>query len=281
MDQSAKVSPWFRWFPWEYFLVAFGFSWLFWLPLVLETRGVITLPVPREVFLVFGVLGPLVGAIRVNYKKGGWKAVRGLFARAIDVKFGLTWWLVILIIPFFVCTLAYIVFCLLRGQAVDLSAWRTPWMILPSILFQFFIGGGEEEFGWRGYALDALQGRWSVLTASLVLGLIHGVWHLPLFFIQGTGQYYMSFWLFLLTGPANSILFTWIYNSTGKKLFTAWLFHATLNTSFGVFPLFPNAANPDQTGFLILCGLLWVWALIVLAIFGSKKLTRKAFTETM
>jgi hypothetical protein len=59
------------------------------------------------------------------------------------------------------------------------------------------------------------------------------------------------------------------------------LFHATLNTSFGVFPLFPNAANPDQTGFMILCGLLWVWALIVLAIFGGRMLTRKAFTETV
>jgi uncharacterized protein len=281
MDQSAKVSPWFKWFPWEYFLVTFGFSWLFWLPLVLETRGVIKLPVPREVFLLLAIMGPLAGAIRVNYQKGGWKAVRGLFARAIDVRFGLAWWLVILIIPFAVCTLAYIVLCLAKNQPVDLSALKTPWMIIPSILFMFFIGGGQEEFGWRGYALDALQGRWNALNASLVLGLIHGIWHLPLFFIQGTGQYYMPLWLFLVTTPAISILATWIYNSTGRKLFAAWLFHATLNAANGVFPLFANAANPDQTSFLILCGLLWAWALIILVTFGSKKLTRKAFLETV
>jgi hypothetical protein len=91
----------------------------------------------------------------------------------------------------------------------------------------------------------------------------------------------MPFWLFMLIGPANSILFTWLYNSTGKKLFAAWLFHATLNASFGVFPLFPNVTNPDQTGFLILGGMMWVCALIVLAIFGSKNLTRRTFAETV
>lgn len=275
MNPTVGAPAKSSWFPWEYFLVTFGFSWLFWLPLVLETRGVIKLPVPREVFLLLAILGPLAGAIRVNYKKGGWKAVGGLFVRAIDVRFGLAWWLVILIIPFIVCTLAYIVLCLAKGQPVDLSVWRMPWMILPSILFMFFIGGGQEEFGWRGVALDALQGRWSALTASLVLGLIHGLWHLPLFFIRGTGQYYIPLWLFLVTTPAISILATWVYNSTGRKLFAAWLFHATLNASNGVFPLFPNAANPDLSGFLILCGLLWAWALMVLTIFGSRKLTKR------
>ena len=280
MNQSKPPSK-LIWFPWGYFLIVFVWSWLFWSPLVLETQGIIKLPVPREIFLLLSILGPLAGAMRVNYKKGGWKAIGQLFVRAIDVRIGLTWWLAILFLPFIACTLAFIVLCLVRNQPVDLSAWKAPWMILPSILFQFFIGGGEEEFGWRGVALDALQTRWSALTASVILGLIHGLWHLPLFFIQGVSQYYMSFWLFLFMGPANSILFTWFYNSTGKKLFTAILFHATLNASFGVFPLFPSASNPSQTGYLILCGFLWGWALIILAIFGSKKLTRSTFAETV
>jgi membrane protease YdiL (CAAX protease family) len=262
------------WFPWEYFLIAFGWSWLFWSPLVLETLGVIKLPLPREVFLLLSILGPLLGAMWVNHKKGGWKTVGSLFLRAIDFRFKWTWWLAIIILPFVVSTMAFIIYCLIKDLPVDLSTWKTPWMVIPSILFQLIIGGGEEEFGWRGVALDALQSRWSALVSSIALGLIHAVWHLPLFFIQGVTQYYMSFWLFLLMGPANSILFTWFYNSTGKKLFTAILFHATLNASFGVFPLFPNASHPGQTGFLIEGGLLWMWALIVLAIFGGKTLAK-------
>jgi uncharacterized protein len=280
MKPPAKTSSWSTWFPWVYFAVTFGFSWLFWFPDVLDTWGVIKLPVPREIFLLFGVMGPLAGAIWVNLINGGWKAVRGLFARSIDARFGLAWWLVIMIVPFIVTMLAYIVLCLLEKRFIDLSPLRTPWMILPSILFMFFIGGGEEEFGWRGVALDALQAHWPALTSSLVLGLIHGFWHLPLFFILGTGQYYLSFWLFLLTTPAISILATWVYNSTGRKLFAAWLFHATLNAANGVFPLFPNANYTDQSGFLILCGLLWVWALIIVAIFGSKMLTKSKPLQT-
>jgi uncharacterized protein len=281
MIPPAKISSESAWFPWFFFAVTFGFSWFFWLPDVLDTWGFFKLPVPREIFLLLGVMGPLAGAVWVNYKNGGWKAVGRLFARSIDARFGLAWWLVIMIVPFIVTMLAYIVLCILEKQAMDLSPLKTPWMILPSILFMFFIGGGEEEFGWRGVALDALQGHWPALSSSLVLGLIHGIWHLPLFFIRGTGQYYLPLWLFLVTTPAISILATWVYNSTGRKLFAAWLFHATLNAANGVFPLFPNAANTDQSGFLILCGLTWVWALIIVAIFGCRKLTKNKPLQTV
>jgi hypothetical protein len=144
MDQSLKTSNRLSWFPWEYFIITFGFSWLCWLPDVLETSGVIKLPVPHELFLVLGVMGPLVGAVRVTFKNGTWKAVRGLFARSIDARFGLTWWVVIMIAPFVATTLAYVILSIYQNQAIDLSALRTPWMILPSILFMFFIGGGQE-----------------------------------------------------------------------------------------------------------------------------------------
>jgi membrane protease YdiL (CAAX protease family) len=277
MDQPVKTSK-STWFPWEYFLVTFGFSWLCWLPDVLDTSGVIHLPVPQELFLVLGVMGPIVGAIWVTRKKGGWGAVRSLFARALDLRFRLGWWLVILIAPFVASTLAYIIFGQLRGQAVDLSVLRTPWVIIPSILLMLFLGGGQEEFGWRGVALDALQDHWSAVKASLVLGLFHGVWHLPLFFIQDTGQYYMPLWAFLLTTPAMSVLTAWIYNSTGRKLFSAWLFHATLNAASGLFPLIQMVPNGDQGGLLVICGLFWVWALAVIVMFGGQNLARRPFS---
>jgi CAAX protease family protein len=279
MRTATNSIPLSSWFPWEYFLIAFSWSWLFWSPLVLETLGIIKLPIPREVFLLLAILGPLAGAIWVNYKQDGWQSVGRFFLRAIDIRIGWNWGLAIFLLPFTIATLAFIILSLVNHHPVDLSVWKTPWLVFPSILFQFFIGGGEEEFGWRGTALDALQSKWSAFTASLVLGLIHSLWHLPLFFIQSVTQYYMSFWIFIGVGFANSILFTWFYNNAGKKLFSAWLFHATLNASFGVFPLLPNAGNTNQTGFLIEGGLLWIWALVVLAIFGRKTLTRRS-TET-
>ncbi|MCD4754081.1 MAG: CPBP family intramembrane metalloprotease [Anaerolineaceae bacterium] len=46
-----------------------------------------------------------------------------------------------------------------------------------------------EEFGWRGYALPKLQDKYGPLAASLVIGIVWGIWHcqffLPLWELSG------------------------------------------------------------------------------------------------
>lgn len=276
MQKTVTTS----WFPWDFFIVTFGFSWLCWSPGVLETAGVLELPIPWEIFLLLGICGPLVGAVSVTVRRKGWKAARKLLARVVDVRIGAVWWLVILIVPLALSALALLGFDLLGGKVVELQVLDRPWIILPTILFMMLLGGGQEEFGWRGYALDILETQWGALVASLVLGLIWGVWHLPLFFVENTGQYYMSIWIFLLTSPAFSILATWVYNSTEKRLFAAWLFHGAINTGTDVFPPIQKVAGADQRALLILCGLYWIWALVVVAIFGKRRLARASAQDS-
>jgi membrane protease YdiL (CAAX protease family) len=64
-----------------------------------------------------------------------------------------------------------------------------------------------------------LQAHWNALTSSLILGVIWGLWHLPLFFIKGTYQYSKGawsawFWQFFIEIIPLSVVFTWIYNNT-------------------------------------------------------------------
>jgi membrane protease YdiL (CAAX protease family) len=273
MNSTMQRMATANWFPWDYMIATFGFSWLCWLPGVLETRGVLDLPIAWEVFLLLGICGPLVGAIWTNVRRGGWTAARGLLVRVCDVRIGAVWWLVSVVAPPVLSAVALLSRNALQGKAVELGILTRSWMILPTILFMMLLGGGQEEFGWRGYALDILQGQWGALVASVVLGLIWGVWHLPLFFVEHTGQYYTPMWAFMLASPALSILATWVYNGTGKRLFAAWLFHGAVNAGMDVFPPTQKVAGGNQGAFLILCGAYWVWALAVV-VFGRHHLVR-------
>jgi hypothetical protein len=274
MERTMRRVEATIWFPWDYLIITFGVAWLCWLPAVLETQGVLELPIPTEVFLLLGIFGPLAGAIWATVRRGGWSAVRGLLARVLDLRIGVVWWLVIPIVPIGLSALAWWGGNLLGGTAVELAVAKQPWMVLTTLLLMMALGGGQEEFGWRGYALDVLQARWTALTASVVLGVIWGVWHLPLFFVEGTGQFYTPFWIFVLASPAMSILTTWVYNNTGRRLFAAVLFHGAINAGMNVFPAIQMVEGADQRTFLVLIGLYWLWAVGVVGLFGGRRLAR-------
>lgn len=59
--------------------------------------------------------------------------------------------------------------------------------------FVFLLGGRQEEIGWRGFALPRLLDRFDAVTASLVIGAVWAVWHLPLLVMEGSSQHGGSF----------------------------------------------------------------------------------------
>ena len=87
---------------------------------------------------------------------------------------------------------------------------------LQTFLLTAVIFGGQEEPGWRGFALPRLQSRHSPMVATLILGLGWGVWHVPLY------------------GPAGFVaplvlafFYTWLYNKTNSVLLCI-LLHASV-----------------------------------------------------
>ena len=105
----------------------------------------------------------------------------------------------------------------------------------PGIFFIVgLIFGALEEIGWRGYAQRAFQGVLSVWKASLVIGIFWALWHLPLFFIEGTYQHQLApgsaaFWAFLCALPAASIVYGWLYHITGGSAAAPILYHGLGN----------------------------------------------------
>lgn len=110
-----------------------------------------------------------------------------------------------------------------------------------------------EEFGWRGYAGPVLQDRlgWRAASLGLGLGLVWGVWHLPLFFIDGTAQAHIPPALYLLRVVAMSIVFAWLANRTAGNVVAALVLHTAINFWPSVVPVLPTEAGYRAYAFVV------------------------------
>jgi membrane protease YdiL (CAAX protease family) len=255
-----------------YWIIAFGFSWAFWVPLALAESGVVTIPESVLEFLQSGrnpaAWGPLVAALVLTFAHEGTGGLRDLLRRALDFRLGLRWYAVVLVLLPLLLGVGLLA-ARVAGDDIPPSAaleqaGETPLAIFALIAFAFiFVLGGplQEEFGWRGYLLPRLQARWSGLTASVIVGLAWGLWHLPLFFVAREEAYYNRPVLGLvLTTVGLSILFTWISNHTRGSLFAALLFHTSFNWSnFLMSTLYTDTGGLLWFGLLaaIIAAIVW------------------------
>ena len=195
-----------------YFGLTFLLSYLLWLSPVLDARGV-AIPAPLMILGQLAVLGPAIAAFVLTGASEGKAGVKALFRRAWSWKFKKRWLLAILLLPFAVTAGALGIKLLMENSAF---AWGiVPASIPLTALIIFFAGGLLEEFGWRGYALPRLLKAFPAIPASLLLGVIHVLWHLPLCFIPGTVQSAIPFWEFSVVTVVGAVLYTWIYQNTG------------------------------------------------------------------
>src|SRR5690606_32546574 len=101
-----------------------------------------------------------------------------------------------------------------------------------TFLFVALVGGGlDEEAGWRGFAQPRLQMLLPPLPASVIIGLIWSLWHLPLWFLPGSVHGQLSLPVYVLSTTALSVLLAYAFNVTGGSLLAVVLVHAASNTA--------------------------------------------------
>ena len=93
-----------------------------------------------------------------------------------------------------------------------------------------------EEIGWRGFALPRLASRLGLGPASVVLGLIWAVWHLPLFFVREADTFGQSFPMYTMAVVAISIAISLLYAKSDGGLLLPMLFHAAVNNTKDIVP---------------------------------------------
>ncbi len=253
-----------------FFVLAYGISWASWLPLVASTRGFLPFPLPFAVLWTLGGWGPTIAGLIAAGCFGGRAGLRSLLARTLYWRVAPAWYAVVLLLPAGI-GLAAIGANVLLGGPLPPFTLLAPWY-LPGLVLLGSLPSGplSEELGWRGFALPRMQEQQRPLGASLTLGLLWALWHLPLFFMEGTSQAGMPFLWFAAHGVAMTLLFTWVHNHTQGSLLMAILLHAAINTSFAVVPVVPTLTG-DMRLYLLAIALTWAVAAAVTALGGLRQ----------
>lgn len=232
-----------------YFGLTFVWSWACW---ALSPAIRPQLPWLATFLMFAGSFGPSLAAVVMVVSTRNVVGLRAWLARCLKWRIGWKWWAFALLLPLAVMLLAAGLNIMLGGAIATSPASGHLLMTVVNLPLVLLLGGPlGEELGWRGYALPVLQGRLGWRTASLGLGLVWGVWHLPLFFIAGTVQAHVPPALFLLSVVALSVVLAWLVNRTAGSVVAALLLHTAVNFWPSVVPILPTEASARAYAFVV------------------------------
>jgi membrane protease YdiL (CAAX protease family) len=271
----------------SFFLLTFLISWGILLPEVAAARGWLTNHMPQVLLVVAGY-GPALAAVLVSLAGQGWQGLGTLLQRLLIVRVGIQWYLIALLLPVAILLAALGIHLALGGSVawgvtttLDslIPAGISPWLlVLPVFLLQGLILMGE-ELGWRAFALPRLQSMDNALISSLILGVIWGVWHLPMAFAPRTGALIsqVPLLLFGIDILASTFVYTWVFNNTRGSVLLVLLLHASTNTAAMFLPIF-STLQEDMRLFFIVVALRWGIALVIV-IAGGEYFARRFSKE--
>ncbi|ELZ32412.1 hypothetical protein C474_06302 [Halogeometricum pallidum JCM 14848] len=157
------------------YLVAVAGTWAFWLPAI--GLGVRFDSAAGLALLLIGLSVPGALGIAFVYLTYDERGRTDFWNRVTQPqRFGILWFVVILLVPLGISVLAGVLDLLLGGTGPTWGEGVTefsvdPLAILPALFFTT-LPPILEELGWRGYALDRPQLKWSAFSASAVLGVV-------------------------------------------------------------------------------------------------------------
>jgi membrane protease YdiL (CAAX protease family) len=239
-----------------FFALTLALSWAVWLP------GAVGIADLGPLTLLLGGFGPLAAAAIVTWLVGD--SLRAWAGQVLRWRVRPRWYLAAFGIPLAIIAAMSLVYATF-GTVIDLSVVvsQAPIYAL-SLVIAFLLNGGQEELGWRGFALPRLLERFDAVTASLVIGVVWALWHLPLAMMAGSRQFVGFFIASSINLFALSILLTWLYRNTGRSVLLAMILHASANS---VSILIAGQIATDTPPWL-LAAVTWTLALGLVVMYG-------------
>jgi CAAX protease family protein len=212
-----------------YFLIAYAFSWLVWVPLALSEDGAGLLPFRSPIgvsasVVVASFVGPFLSAFIMTGVTEGREGIGRLLRRCVLWRVGLGWYLFTLIGISMILVLGVIVLPGAMASSKGLAS-LVAILWLSQIVYVFLHGPLGEEPGWRGFALPRLQRLHGPLVASVILGPLWALWHLPFFWVPAWNfpPTLANIVLFVMASLPVTIIMTWVLNNTKGSVLMAIL----------------------------------------------------------
>lgn len=173
----------------DFLLITFIIMIIFWggCALISQLSDLTVNNLPLRIMHVIGGFSPTIGSYISLKRNGKVEGLKDWLKKIFDIKHNL---LTYVLIALFV-SIYYISGCLINGFESGAPIFMAL-VIVPMMLF----GGGNEEAGWRMILQPELEKKFNFNTATVITAVVWWIWHLPIFFINGTANANMNYFLF-------------------------------------------------------------------------------------
>ena len=256
-----------------FFVITLLWTWICgFLPIILNIVGT-----PLGTFLFyFGGGSPSVTALFIVFLTFTKTQRRNYWKRCFCINKNVLKWLLFPIILFTLATLAGLFIAVvimklpLPGMKFIKAIVSNPLNIFLVLFLSLISGPLNEEFGWRGYALDQLLVRFGFVKSNLLLGFVWAIWHLAWYFTPGQGQYDLlqtSFWEAFAFIPSTIVLcfvVTFVYIKTNRSAFAGAMVHMISNLAGSqlISPCDTSVSNVIRLVHISFCIVVIIYCLV-------------------
>ncbi len=233
------MIPKYKYKPRIYFIATFIATYCFWLAGAYasfhdDKSGMYML------FMLPGLMAPFLISLVMIFKSKDPDLINDFVNRLINIRLIRLKMLPALLLIMPLTVLVSIVLSLPFGGSVSQFQFAEGFSFSSGfvpVLFLLLLAAGFEELGWRGYAFDSLQSRYTYFKASIVFSILWSLWHFPLIFVNNSYQYeiiHQSIWFgvnFFISIIPMGVIISWMCIKNGKSVLVAILFHFVINLS--------------------------------------------------
>jgi len=225
---------------------------------------------------ILGMFGPMLAAIfmRLFISREGLRGSLGL-------RQPLRYYLTAVFTPILFITAVCLVMALIGTARFALPEEKMPLYVLPVLallLIPESIVAFGEEYGWRGYLLPRLMPLGEI-KASLILGIVWSLWHLPVLFagvLYGGNNPWLALVIFVFTVTMSTFAYTWLGTASHHSSMLATIFHGSTNWFANRLATFLASGSLLSFGLAMGIG----WMLIVIAVYRVFKRSPQADLES-